>query len=38
LRSLADARPAKGGVEEIEDRTGNVNFVRYGITTVQTPR
>jgi pilus assembly protein CpaB len=39
LRSLADARPVKGGAEEIvEDRGGNVSFVRYGITSVQTAR
>jgi pilus assembly protein CpaB len=38
LRSLADARPVKDGLEEVEDRTGNVNFVRYGVTSVQTAR
>ncbi|HEY7459317.1 MAG TPA: Flp pilus assembly protein CpaB [Xanthobacteraceae bacterium] len=39
LRSLADARPAKDGAsEEGGERTGNVNFVRYGVTTVQTAR
>jgi pilus assembly protein CpaB len=38
LRSLADARPVKDGSEEVEDRTGNVSFVRYGVTTVQTAR
>jgi pilus assembly protein CpaB len=39
LRSLADARPVKSGAEEeAETRTGNVNFVRYGVTSVQTAR
>jgi pilus assembly protein CpaB len=38
LRSLADARPVKDGAEEVEDRAGNVNVVRYGVTTVQTAR
>jgi pilus assembly protein CpaB len=37
LRSLADARPAQGTHEE-ETRTGNVNFVRFGIPSVQTAR
>ena len=39
LRSLADARPAKGGVEE-EDQssTSRVKFIRYGINSVQTAR
>ena len=37
LRSLADARPVKDGTgEETENRTGNINFTRYGVTTVQT--
>jgi pilus assembly protein CpaB len=38
LRSLADARPVKDAAEEVDERTGNVNFVRYGVTTVQTAR
>jgi pilus assembly protein CpaB len=39
LRSLADARPVKGGTpEEDEGRTGNINFVRFGIPSVQTAR
>jgi pilus assembly protein CpaB len=38
LRSLADARPAKDGAEEVEDRGGNVSFIRFGIPTVQTAR
>jgi pilus assembly protein CpaB len=38
LRSLADARPVNDGAEEIEDRAGNVNIVRYGVTTVETAR
>jgi pilus assembly protein CpaB len=39
LRSLADARPVKSGSEDEGDgRTGNVNFVRYGVTSVQTAR
>jgi pilus assembly protein CpaB len=40
LRSLADARPVKGGAAEPEDegRSGNVNVVRYGVTSVQTAR
>jgi pilus assembly protein CpaB len=38
LRSLADARPAKDGSEEVDDRGGNVSFIRYGIPTVQTAR
>jgi pilus assembly protein CpaB len=37
LRSLADARPVKGAPEE-ETGTGNVNIVRFGITSVQTAR
>jgi pilus assembly protein CpaB len=37
LRSLADARPVKNGPEEeSENRTGNINVTRYGVTTVQT--
>lgn len=38
LRSLADAKPtgAEGGDDD--GGTGNVNFVRYGITSVQTAR
>jgi pilus assembly protein CpaB len=36
LRSLADARPVKDGAEEETNRTGNINFTRYGVTTVQT--
>lgn len=35
LRSLADAKPTAAAEEE-DDRTGNMNFVRYGITSVQT--
>jgi pilus assembly protein CpaB len=35
LRSLADAKPASGAKEEDDGRTGNVNFVRFGVTTVQ---
>ena len=39
LRSLADARPVKDGAEEIDDKgSGNINFVRYGVTTTQTAR
>jgi pilus assembly protein CpaB len=38
LRSLADARPARGETDEEEDSFGNVNFVRYGVTTVQMAR
>jgi pilus assembly protein CpaB len=38
LRSLADARPVKDDAEAVEERTGNINFVRYGVTTVQTAR
>lgn len=39
LRSLADARPATGGAGEEEDRrTGNINFVRFGVTSVQSVR
>lgn len=38
LRSLADARPAKDGSREEETNTGNVNFVRFGISTVQSAR
>jgi pilus assembly protein CpaB len=39
LRSLADARPAqKGPNEEEEDTSSSVNFIRYGVTTVQTAR
>jgi pilus assembly protein CpaB len=37
LRSLADARPVKGAPED-DTGTGNVNIVRFGITSVQTVR
>jgi pilus assembly protein CpaB len=37
LRSLADARPAQGGAEEI-DNASTVKFVRYGVNSVQTAR
>ena len=39
LRSLADARPVKsGGVEEVENESNSVNFIRYGVTSTQTAR
>lgn len=42
LRSLADAKPASAGgrqpEEDSERDVGNVNFVRYGVTSVQTTR
>jgi pilus assembly protein CpaB len=42
LRSLADAKPARAAAEQAEDdserEAGNVNFVRYGVTSVQTTR
>lgn len=38
LRSLADARPVAGKSEDEEDTSTTVNFVRYGVTTVQTAR
>jgi pilus assembly protein CpaB len=37
LRSLADARPVNGVVEE-ETETSRINIIRYGVTTVQTAR
>jgi pilus assembly protein CpaB len=38
LRSLADARPAKGGEQEEESGSSSVNFIRYGVNSVQTAR
>jgi pilus assembly protein CpaB len=40
LRSLADARPARAGKsdDELERDAGNINFVRYGVMSVQTTR
>lgn len=38
LRSLADARPAQGAPEEEEDKSSTVNFIRFGVTSVQTAR
>ena len=38
LRSLADARPAKGAADEEETGSSSVNFIRYGINSVQTAR
>jgi pilus assembly protein CpaB len=35
LRSLADAKPASGAIDEDDGRTGNINFVRFGVTSVQ---
>ncbi len=37
LRSLADAKPTQAAEEETE-RSGNMNFVRFGINSVQAPR
>lgn len=37
LRSLADARPAKAGEEE-DTGSSSVNFIRFGINSVQTAR
>ncbi|MCC6947471.1 MAG: Flp pilus assembly protein CpaB [Bradyrhizobiaceae bacterium] len=39
LRSLADARPAGAVVEEeVERKGGNINVVRFGVTSVQSVR
>jgi pilus assembly protein CpaB len=38
LRSLADARPAGKVAEDEERRTGNINVVRFGVTSVQPVR
>jgi pilus assembly protein CpaB len=38
LRSLADARPVKGAGPEEERESTSVNFIRYGVTSVQTAR
>lgn len=40
LRSLADARPVRDGTadDEDDDATSSMNFVRYGVPSVQTAR
>jgi pilus assembly protein CpaB len=42
LRSLADAKPVRAGGDQPEDDSdrsmGNINFVRYGVTSVQTTK
>ena len=42
LRSLADAKPVSAGNAQADDDSerslGNVNFVRYGVTSVQTSK